>query len=74
MNTNVNLDELLVGAELMASDLFCTPEPTSAQIRQVRYWLASGHLKTRKIGGRYVCTRRDLRAQVTLDAASAVAA
>jgi hypothetical protein len=56
------LDQLLVGAEPMAEDLFGDADPKA--VRRMRHWLASGFIKVPKIGNLYVTTRRNLRSQI----------
>jgi hypothetical protein len=60
--SQIYLDELLVGAEPMALELFGRAGPT--EIRRTRHWLAKGIIKSRKLGALHTITRRELRAQV----------
>jgi hypothetical protein len=64
-------DELLIGAEAIARDLAGGRDPTSSEVRRVRHWLAGGVIRTRKLGQLHTLTRRDLRAQVSLDESGA---
>jgi hypothetical protein len=69
--TTSHLDELLVGAEPMALELFGRAGPT--EVRRIRHWLAKGIIRSRKLGALHTITRQELRAQVVQQPASEAA-